>query len=1412
MKARILFTLVLLSFVLSSLGAGFAPTGYMATLMNTTNAGGRGITSDAALAAVVAPYIPTGSNGNLVGPIVGQITVTNSSDSNLRMPFYNTNGFIFGYLNNGVTSPNAMLIESNNASIVRFLPQETWWGVYVNGGSPYLDQAVHASHFDGSGGTLRDLPPAEHALDAAMPTPFLGWNSILDANSYGGFPINVPSGAAMTNVINTWSTNGLLAAGYKVIWFDDLWQSNALALNGNGIYVMQQNPTYFPDTMQHYTAYAHSHGFKVGIYTSSGNLACSGLPATPFESIGPQAQLFNDWGIDYVKVDICPSGTPAQTTEQLTDRAYKRAWADAIIQMGWHNSNTNKMALLDTVLFENTGEIQSPEQASEMNVLENGGPGGYPANAIITDMPSVMTIALSRIRNNWAQRPGHWLELSSGGEGGSRNYSTNTWAAYMTMNALMSSPLYTAIVNGTYTGAAGGPGYSLPYLTNQAMLYVRTNTYTPCVMTFSNNLEEVWLKPIFDTGGNPASAVALVNLSSSPMTVGVNFDLSAGQVIPSQSTNRWVIVHDVWANTNSPAFFAATGNDSYSMIVAPTNVAFLIITNYFPANDYTHNGSGIYKAGPNTIGNGYVYIGDSSKTDHPQVVDSSGTLTLSANATQWNNQVNSTAIAALIGGSPMSRLDMEGNVISNVLNIYGSIASGTNGQPYGGMLKQLLPPTMPIINVGTFEDANVFNDPRWATNYTSLNIAYCSEQWVSNYMVILNRTGLAGLGMKLITLGDGQYAQTRDANGNLQLNPGFFPNGGPFLNAMCRTNGVYLSSYISMGDVTCMTQPGSGDPLGILYPNNIARDTIWNYFQGFYGEYIDACGTSAILADTNMAPIRIRAALRIAQEAALAAQMFDLESNKTWHPFYLAGPTANVGSGDGSHNFNWPVPDMLTGSSTSFGLAPDFTSGTNFAGTISNCVLELKRYMNFGFAASPGHSLFMDGINATANPVNDDTRNNGISQMAMLPSQFEVGRVNTYIDGLQNSLFFSILTNAAMVPCYEAYSNNLAEIFVRPLGGTSGPVGASNLVEIANSGNSGPVTVSVSNSMFLNTPYYAPMVAWDMYHHKAISNYYGSFSVTVGPTNKIFAYVFPRNLMDSSINGGTNMPPPQAFPPNSFVQWNSNQTVFALESDQSGAAWLSTNVAFAPVTNFDMSQVAGLALRYDVLADRWQQYERVNVVHDRGPYGFDLMRDGFGAPVATNYPGFFGGSAYAEFEALNNDSLGLPSGNGTFHGALWTNFPVPLNPPYLIYYTFSPHHLGNSYYMVDGATGNNGQFYYNGDSTPQLVFQADATLNIQATLRQYDTPMCVEILNTNSVNSFMKTNNPLTGLPVMAVTGNAGAYGLNGIVIGGRQANNGPWSNMGFINCVVFTNAQNIVGTAAETNIMLQCLGITKNH
>ncbi len=91
--------------------------------------------------------------------------------------------------------------------------------------------------------------------------------------------------------------NGMRQAGYEYINIDDGWQGYR---DAHGF--LHPNPN-FPD-MKALGDYLHSLGFKFGIYTSLGSKSCDGLVGS-FGHEAQDAQTFIDWGVDFVKYDLC---------------------------------------------------------------------------------------------------------------------------------------------------------------------------------------------------------------------------------------------------------------------------------------------------------------------------------------------------------------------------------------------------------------------------------------------------------------------------------------------------------------------------------------------------------------------------------------------------------------------------------------------------------------------------------------------------------------------------------------------------------------------------------------------------------------------------------------------------------------------------------------------------------------------------------------------------------------------------------------------------------------------------------------------------------------------------------------------------------------------------------------------------
>lgn len=132
-------------------------------------------------------------------------------------------------------------------------------------------------------GTVTDpMPPPPH--------PAMGWSS------WYGFQTHI-SDQLVRQQAEAMIANGMQQAGYEYINIDDGWQGER---DSQGF--IQPNSD-FPD-MKALGSFLHSAGFKFGLYTSLGRKSCDGLVGS-YGHEAQDAQTFLDWGVDFVKYDLC---------------------------------------------------------------------------------------------------------------------------------------------------------------------------------------------------------------------------------------------------------------------------------------------------------------------------------------------------------------------------------------------------------------------------------------------------------------------------------------------------------------------------------------------------------------------------------------------------------------------------------------------------------------------------------------------------------------------------------------------------------------------------------------------------------------------------------------------------------------------------------------------------------------------------------------------------------------------------------------------------------------------------------------------------------------------------------------------------------------------------------------------------
>ena len=124
-------------------------------------------------------------------------------------------------------------------------------------------------------------------------TPPMGWNTW---NTFGS-DINDD---LIREIADVMVRDGYLAVGYDTVVIDDGWQEDERSADGHIV----ADKAKFPYGMKALADYVHSKGLKFGIYSAAGVRTCCNKPGSfGYEFI--DARDFADWGVDYLKYDLC---------------------------------------------------------------------------------------------------------------------------------------------------------------------------------------------------------------------------------------------------------------------------------------------------------------------------------------------------------------------------------------------------------------------------------------------------------------------------------------------------------------------------------------------------------------------------------------------------------------------------------------------------------------------------------------------------------------------------------------------------------------------------------------------------------------------------------------------------------------------------------------------------------------------------------------------------------------------------------------------------------------------------------------------------------------------------------------------------------------------------------------------------
>lgn len=141
------------------------------------------------------------------------------------------------------------------------------------------------------------IRPPEYSRESLARTPYMGVDTWYAVGS------SVDEAVA-TRMADAMVRNGLVAAGYRILWLDAGWWSGTRDARGNIVVSSKQ----WPHGMKWLTDYLHKRRIEAGIYTDAGRDGCVSPRAGSYGHYRQDVDRFAAWGFDAVKVDFCGGG------------------------------------------------------------------------------------------------------------------------------------------------------------------------------------------------------------------------------------------------------------------------------------------------------------------------------------------------------------------------------------------------------------------------------------------------------------------------------------------------------------------------------------------------------------------------------------------------------------------------------------------------------------------------------------------------------------------------------------------------------------------------------------------------------------------------------------------------------------------------------------------------------------------------------------------------------------------------------------------------------------------------------------------------------------------------------------------------------------------------------------------------
>ncbi len=311
-------------------------------------------------------------------------------------------------------------------------------------------------------------------------TPPMGWNS------WNWFAGKVTD-ADIRKAADLMVSSGMRDAGYVYVNIDDTWEGKR---DANGVLHTNEK---FPD-MKALADYVHSKGLKIGIYSSPGPQTCAHYEGS-FGHEEQDAKTYAEWGIDYLKYDLCSFRDNMKQAYPNDPDAQDKMMRDAYMKM--HNAivKTGRPMVYSLCQYGFDQVWQwGPEVGANL---------WRTTNDISANYNSMMLIALAQAGLGRYAAPGHWndpdmLEVGNGKMSHDENIS------HMTMWSMLAAPL----IAGNNLTQMNDDVRSI--LTNRDAIAIDQDKLgKQAERVFSGDEIEIWSRPLSDG----SVALAIFNLS-----------------------------------------------------------------------------------------------------------------------------------------------------------------------------------------------------------------------------------------------------------------------------------------------------------------------------------------------------------------------------------------------------------------------------------------------------------------------------------------------------------------------------------------------------------------------------------------------------------------------------------------------------------------------------------------------------------------------------------------------------------------------------------------------------------------------------------------------------------------------------------------------------------------------------------